>query len=536
MRKLFYIPAAFLLVLLVGLSGCFFSVPTEFEQGSIAGIAQDQYLKGIPQVQVTLVGTENVAYTDDTGTFFFGELEPGSYTLSFYKEGFPTQQKNVTVQKGQSRTIMVEMLPQGAQSGNGGIMSGIDTTSVSNLQGQNNVNTATNPTAGVYMLYVANAGPLPQNNPYSPENMAQGNNPWGTGNDPSINPPSTAGGGIQSEIAMMYGADPVSEAYAAANQGMGPNATQQEMQTFAQYSGKKKNNLLIVNSVTRGAVSIIEWNPNVRPFWLDMSDNGMLYIADSSNNITVLNTNANNAVMTTIALGSYIVCDIALGMSGSRLYCALGSGGDPVVGVIDTTSNSFLQTIPLPRLKDGSIGQPWGICTHKNGQRAYVALGTATGGEVVFINTLSNSVQGTVTVGQNPFGLDVTPDGKKLYVANQNSANVSVVDTTTSQVTGTVGVGFSPTRVAITPDGSRAFVTNKGSNSVTVIDTMTNSAITTLPVGQEPVGIAISRDGKTAYVTNTKSDDVSMIDVMSNAVINKTIPFPGGMPFDVIVK
>ena len=533
MRKSIYILAVLCLISTVIFTGCFYSVPDEFELGSVAGIAQDQYLKGIPGVQVTLVGTENVAYTDDTGTFFFGEMEPGSYTLSFYKEGYPTQQKNISVQKGQSRTIMVEMLPAGAQANNGGFTGGPNTTNVTNLQGGNNTSNMTNPTAGVYMLYVANAGPLPQDNPYSAENMANGNNPWGTGQDPSINPPNTAGGGIQDEIAMMYGADPVSEAYA---QGLGPNATQQEMQTFAQYSGKKKNNLLVVNSVTRGAVSIIEWNPNVRPFWLDMSDNGMLYIADSSNNITVMNTNANNAVATTITLGSYIVCDIALGMSGSRLYCALASAGDPVVGVIDTTANSYLQSIPLPRLKDGSIGQPWGICTHKNGQRAYVALGTATGGEVVFINTLSNSVQGTVTVGQNPFGLDVTPDGRKLYVANQNSSTVSVIDTTTSQVIATVGVGFSPTRVAITPDGSKAFVTNKGSNSVTVVDTMTNSALTTLPVGKEPVGVAISRDGKTAYVANTKSDDVTMIDVASNSVMNKTIPFPGGMPFDVVVK
>lgn len=535
MKKSLYLSIALSLIATLALCGCFFSVPKEFELGSIAGIAQDQYMKGIPQVQVTIVGTENVAYTDDTGTFFFGELQPGSYTLSFFIEGYPTQQKNVTVQKGQSRTLMVEMVPGGGTASNG-LMSGPNTTNISNLQNNSNLNSTTaNPlNSGTYMLYVANAGPLPQNDPFSPENMQ--NNPYGTGLDPSNNPPSTAGGGLSSEIAMLYGNDPVAEAYGSANSAMGPNANAQDLTTFAQYKDKKKNNLMVVNSASRAAVSIIEWTPNVRPFWLDISDNGTLYIADSANNITIMQTGSNNAVSSTIPLGGYIVCDIAVGASGSRLFCALASAGDPAVGVIDTTTNSFLKAIPLPRLKDQSIGQPWAICAHRTGQRAYVTLGTDIGGEVVFIDTLNNSVIGTVTVGQNPFGIDVTPDGRKLFVANQNSATVSVIDTTTSQLIGTVGVGLSPTRVAITPDGSKAIVSNKGSNSVSILDTMTGSVITTLPVGSEPIGVSVSKDGKMAYVANSKSDDISMIDLTLNSVVNKTIPFPGGMPFDVVVK
>ena len=531
MNKSLCLSIALSLILALGLSGCFFSMPKEFELGSVAGIAQDQSMKGIPGVQVTLVGTELTSYTDDTGTFFFGELQPGSYTLSFYLDGYPTQQKNVTIQKGQSRTLMVEMVPAGGTASNG-LLSGPNTTSINNMQNTNLNSTTANPlNSGVYMLYVANAGPLPRYDPLSPDNMA--NNPYGTGMDPSNNPPSTAGGGIQNEIAMLYGNDPVAEAYANANPNM---VKPEDMATFSQYNDKKKNNLMVVNSISRAAVSIIEWTPNVRPFWLDMDDNGKLYIADSNNNITIMSTGANNAVMSTIPMGGYIICDIAVGASGSRLFCALASAGDPAVGVIDTTTNSFLKAIPLPRLKDQSIGQPWGICAHRTGQRAYVTLGTDIAGEVVIINTLNNSVQGTVTVGQNPFGLDVTPDGRKLYVANQNSATVTVIDTTTSQVIATVGVGLSPTRVAMTPDGSKAVVTNKGSNSVSIIDTMTNSVITTLPVGNEPIGVSVSKDGKIACVANSKSDNISIIDLTMNSVVNNTIPFPQGMPFDVIAK
>ena len=509
MKKLFYM--TIILTFIISLSGCFYSVPKEFEQGSIAGIAQGPDLKGISGVQVTIVGTENVAYTDDTGTFFFGELEPGSYTLSFYKEGFPTQQKNITVAKGQSKAVMVEM-----SAGQPGVTGPVNVTD----------NNSTN-NEHVHMLYVANAGPAPKPtpDPYGSDNTSD---PWG-GGEYGVD---TSGGGIQELYLMLKGYDPVKEAY----QGMDPNLTIEEIQQSIQYHDKKKNNVMAINTAYKTAVSIYEWPSDIRPFWVDMTDDGRLYISDSAYNISVFNTSSDNFYTATIMnVGEYLLCDMALGNSDSRLFCALG-GYEPVVKVIDTTSNSYIQTIPLPRLKDGDIGQPWGIATHRNGQTAYVAMGSAVGGEVVFINTLSNSIQGSVTVGQNPFGLDVTPDGKKLYVANNNSATVSVVDTVKREVISTIQVGLSPLRVAVTPDGSKVFVTNKASNTVSIIDTNSDILISNLPVGKEPVGVAISRDGKMAYVANSGSDDISMIDISKNAVISHTIPFKGGNPFDLAVK
>jgi len=502
------------LIFIILASGCFYSVPKEFELGSIAGIAQGPDLKGIPEVQVTLVGTENVAYTDDTGTFFFGELEPGSYTLSFYKSGFPTQQKNVSVVKGQSRTIIVEMIP-------GGVAIDPNNPDTVNPPDDNTNNPY------VHMLYVANAGPTPQASP-NPYNIPDPNNPYsgeyGTG---------TSGLGIQDYISMLYGADPVSEAYKKYD----PNVKVEDILQSIHYADKKRNNLMVINSAYKCPVSIYEWPNNVRPLWIEMSDNGMLYVSDDAYNISVFNTSGDSFYKSTIMnVGEYILCDLALGNSDSRLFCALGSPGDPVVKVIDTTSNSYIQEIPLPRLKDGSIGQPWAITAHNQGQRAYVTLGTDLAGEVVFINTLSNSVEKTVEVGQNPFGIAVTPDGKKLYVANSNAASVSVVDTATGQVINKMQVGINPLRVAVTPDGSKVFVTNKVSNTVSVINTATDSLICNLPVGKAPVGIAVSRDGKMAYVSNSGSDNIAMIDISRNAVIDYTIPFEKGSPFDIAVK
>jgi YVTN family beta-propeller protein len=52
-------------------------------------------------------------------------------------------------------------------------------------------------------------------------------------------------------------------------------------------------------------------------------------------------------------------------------------------------------------------------------------------------------------VGRRPWGLALTGDGKKLYVANGVSDNVSVIDTETRKVLATIPAGKGPWGVAI---------------------------------------------------------------------------------------
>ncbi|MFD1272958.1 YncE family protein [Streptomyces kaempferi] len=99
------------------------------------------------------------------------------------------------------------------------------------------------------------------------------------------------------------------------------------------------------------------------------------------------------------------------------------------------------------------------------------------------IDTATNTVTDTITVGATPFNVAVTPDGAHAYVTNFGSTTVSVIDTATNTVTDTITVGTSPVGVAITPDGNHAYVANFGSNTVSVIDTATNTVTDTITVG-----------------------------------------------------
>ncbi len=116
---------------------------------------------------------------------------------------------------------------------------------------------------------------------------------------------------------------------------------------------------------------------------------------------------------------------------------------------------------------------------------------------VSVIDTSTNTVTATVTVGTNPYGVAVNPAGTRVYVSNRNSNSVSVIDTSTNTVTATVTVGTNPRGVAVNPAGTRVYVLNYNSNNVSVIDTSTNTVTATVTVGTNPIafGIFISPGG-----------------------------------------
>ena len=143
---------------------------------------------------------------------------------------------------------------------------------------------------------------------------------------------------------------------------------------------------------------------------------------------------------------------------------------------------------------------------------------------VSVVNTATNAVVSTITVGSFPFAVAASPDGSRVYIANEYSSNVSVINTADNTVTATVTVGTYPNGAAVSPDGTRAYITNNsdgiiiGDNTVSVINTLTNSVIATIPVGPNPLGVSVSPDGAFVYVANSNSNTVSVIQTSTNAV------------------
>ncbi len=59
-----------------------------------------------------------------------------------------------------------------------------------------------------------------------------------------------------------------------------------------------------------------------------------------------------------------------------------------------------------------------------------------------------------------PFGLSVSPDGKRLYVAESGINAVGVIDIPTMKLLGHIPVGWFPSKLRVSPDGSKLIVAN----------------------------------------------------------------------------
>ena len=209
----------------------------------------------------------------------------------------------------------------------------------------------------------------------------------------------------------------------------------------------------------------------------------------------------------------------SLGAAEAKTY---GNKYNKAVYYVTSQTFSFLES--LYNILNGDIVKatvtvgtnPYGVAITPDGNYAYVT--NYGSGTVSVIDISTNTVTTTVTVGTNPVGVAITPDGNYAYVTNNGSGTVSVIDTSLNTISTTVTVGSYPYAVAITPDSSYVYIANSGSGTVSVIEISSNTVTTTVTVETTPHGVAITPDGNYAYVVNYGSGTVSVIEISSNTV------------------
>ena len=106
---------------------------------------------------------------------------------------------------------------------------------------------------------------------------------------------------------------------------------------------------------------------------------------------------------------------------------------------------------------------------------AYI-VNDASPGTVSVLDTSSNTIVATVTVGNNPTHDTITPNGMFVYVTNSTDNSVSVINTLSLQVIATVTFGTSPTALAMAPNGNTVYVGTSGGNAF-AISTSSNTII-----------------------------------------------------------
>ena len=121
-----------------------------------------------------------------------------------------------------------------------------------------------------------------------------------------------------------------------------------------------------------------------------------------------------------------------------------------------------------------------------------------------------------VSAYKGPCDVAASPDGKRLYVVENDARAVAVVSVAEGKVVRTIPLPSEPTGVCASPDGTSAYVTCGVANGLLcVVDSASGKVTAKLPVGHSPCGPTVSPDGKTAYVCNRFDNSVSVVDLVA---------------------
>ena len=202
-------------------------------------------------------------------------------------------------------------------------------------------------------------------------------------------------------------------------------------------------------------------------------------------------------------------------------------------GLAALVCGSLCGWVPAVPAQGSVVGHaaPAGISARSTGAAAPVAAARAWHvyvpsdtagygpGVVPVIDTATNAVTRTITAGDNPASVAITPDATEAYVVNMFSSDVSVIDLATNRVVATINVGCFPVGVAIAPNGRKAYVANDCSSDVSVINTRTNKLTGAIHDARpEPEYVDITPNGAKAYVTGPMTTDVRVIDTAAGRV------------------
>jgi YVTN family beta-propeller protein len=132
-----------------------------------------------------------------------------------------------------------------------------------------------------------------------------------------------------------------------------------------------------------------------------------------------------------------------------------------------------------------------------------------------------NAALTQIATGNQPEGLDITPDGKEVWVAHRGAGDISVIDTAAKKISETLKVSGDLYRVKFTPDGKRALLTNPTGGELVVMEVASRKEVKRIPVEGVPAGITVSADGKRAFVTTIQANGIAVIDLETLRVAAK---------------
>jgi YVTN family beta-propeller protein len=266
---------------------------------------------------------------------------------------------------------------------------------------------------------------------------------------------------------------------------------------------------------------------------------------------TALSPMRSNILLVFAALLLVLTLSSTQAFAADRAYVSNEDGES--VSVLDARDGSVVATVPVGK-------RPRGLKLSRDGKTLYVAVSglpkcppTVPDAEcaklkrdvqadgIAMIDTATLKLRGVVKSGSDPEQFDVSRDGKRLFVSNEDSARVTVLDIGTGAIVGTIPVGHEPEGVRVSPNGKWVLVTSETDSTISIIDSSSLGVLKSVHVGLRPRDMAFTPDSKTAYVSGEGDASLSRVPIPSGEPVTRVLQLsekarPMGVVFDATHK
>jgi YVTN family beta-propeller protein len=218
-------------------------------------------------------------------------------------------------------------------------------------------------------------------------------------------------------------------------------------------------------------------------------------------------------------------CDLVVWRKGLLIVQAF----DNTLKYLNLTDDSFDQTI--------FVGcHPNFIALDMDTKKIYVS--NADSDSIYMIGQECLQLQGQITVGSMPQGIDCQPQIRQMAVANMNSHDVWLIDTNEYEVISRIQVEGYPSQVLYSKDGDHLYVCTgyleeQKEDNVVIINIKNGKVDGKIPVGSIPMRMVETRDIKNLLVTSTGLGELDVVDLLHGEVTKRI--GTGGMAHGVIL-
>jgi len=293
-------------------------------------------------------------------------------------------------------------------------------------------------------------------------------------------------------------------------------------------TNKTPSTATIIDVATGNTLAVIPTGPG--PHEIALSGDGLTAVVTdysgpvgTRKTLTVVDVGGRR-VARTIELGEYRSPHGIQFLPGDTLVAVTSEASRHVI-IVHVATGVIRKVIPTQFAGSHMIG------VVRDGSRAFT--GNIGGNSVTELDLDAGTFVRSFDVPAQPEAINVTPDGREVWVGSNATGKVSVLEPSNGRVT-TVAEGVSwPYRVVFTPDVRTVVIPDLRNHEVRFLDRTTRRELSRLSLpGAGPQGICITPDARYVLLSLSTEARVAIIEMKTRTVVGH---LPAGETPDGIV-